>query len=1103
MKLLFRVVIATITLLVLSHDSQAQNCFSVIPYPMSDPCVQQVIAADSYCCDFSWDSICQDAYDACDPGGGGGDAIEAFSGVYSVPELIQDVLLGSCVSASNVTNIGAAAAFGHFTNGSTIGFEEGIIMSTGNAVDAPGPENGIVTTAHNTPGDPILTALGGFTTNDAAIIEFDFVSPSDFVSFEYVFASSEYANYTCGSVNDVFGFFITGPGFAPGTNVALVPGTSTPVSINTVNQGFPSGFNDEINCTDLDPNYSSYSTYFNNNIGGSEIGYNGYTDVFTVELDLVPCETYHIKMAIADGGDSVYDSVVFLKAGSFTSGLEVDVIPGTSSATLDALEGCQDGYFMFVNQGPEITEPTDFHFEVGGTATMGVDYEAFDSFVTFQPGQDTVIIDIIAFLDGIDEGLETITLTFPDVCTCEDAPEVTLNILDNEPLVANISEDITICTGSSATLEVEAEGSLSEPYTYDWSTGENTPTNDVSPLVTTTYTVTVTDACGSQVTDLEVTVTVGNEITVEVEEALCDGESYTLPDGTTTDQAGFYTFDYVTPQGCDSIVELTLLVMESFEGDIDAAICEGETYTLADGTEITSTGEYTVDLQTVHGCDSTLNYNVVVSPVYDETVDAAVCEGETYTMPDGSEQGVPGSYTFDFISSAGCDSSITVNLGVQETITIPLEVAICDNEDYELPDGTLVADAGYYEVTLDQGGCDTLYQIDLSVNPTFESLLEPEICVGENYTLPDGTNVSTSGSYISTLTSVAGCDSVINVNLTVLTEYDQTLPVSLCNGESYTLDDGTAVDTDGLYAQQFTAINGCDSIVRIDLEVNPTYNIEYVITACENETVIDPNGNPITEDGNYLLEYTTVHGCDSVVDLTITVNPSYLYTITDTICEGEQIVSTSGAVITTSGQYPSQYQTTSGCDSVYVHNVTVIPNPITLVAANPKIASIYDGPVQFYNESLNTTSFSWDFGVFGTTTEANPVIDFNGVAGKYPVCLNTINDFGCIDQYCFNYVVREEFAVFIPNAFTPNGDGINDLFYVAGKDIDPDNFHLIIVNRNGETVFESRDPKEKWDGSDRSNTYHVKDEVYVYKVKVSALSWEETREFTGKVTVLR
>lgn len=1003
MKLNYLVLLAgSFFVILLSNTSSFGQCLSAIPYPLTDPCVQQVIAADPFCCTNSWDALCQNAYDDCDPGGGGpASAIVVSTDTYTIPELVTDVWLGSCVDAENISFSGAPAAFGSFTNGNLIGFESGIILSTGNAADAPGPDDGgIVTTSHNTPGDPDLTALSGVATNDAAIIEFDFVSPNDFVSFEYVFASEEYEGFTCSDFVDSFGFFISGPGFAPNTNVALVPGTNTPVAINSVNQGFPSGFfADEGPCTDMDENYTDYSIYFNNSLNGPEIAYNGHTDVFTVELELVPCETYSIKIAIADGTDTSYDSAVFLKEGSFTSGLDVDVFAGSASATADALEGCEDGYFMFVNQGPEITEPTDFNFEISGTATMGDDYTPINDFVTFQPGQDTVFVFIEALLDGIDEGAETIVLSFPEACSCEDTPQVTLNILDNDILETNISEDQTICIGGSATLTVEAEGSLSEPYTYTWSNGANTPEITVNPTETTTYSVTVADACEGQTEVLEVTVIVANEIEVTESAVICDGDSYDLPDGTTANAPGEYIFEYVTAQGCDSIVtiELELLsIPDTFE---EIWICEGDSYELPDGTLVTDEGAYDVTLSSIDGCDSLVVTTVNVWENTTTEIDVAICNGDFYELPDGTEVSDAGSYSINLQSVNGCDSTLVFNLQLNPTYNIEVNESLCGSDSFVLPDGTLADESGEYEVILTTvNGCDSVIHVNLQFQGLVVIELEPTLCTPSVYTLPDGTTTSQSG----------------------------TFDITVGNGE-------------------------CDTLYLIDLTIHPSYTTTIHESICEGDTYVLPNGTPVNSSGSYSINNTTVNGCDSST----------------------------------------------------VYQISFFPKPIARYAATPPFSSTYDGPVLFTNESINSDSIKWDFGNFGTYTTNDPIIDFNGEAGTYPFCLEIWSNNGCYDQVCSTYLVNYEFKVFIPNAFSPNEDGINDLFGVEGSDIDPDNFHLQIFNRQGELVFESRDPNEKWDGGPAGSEYYTQNEVYVYRVEVHSLSSTEIFETTGHINVIR
>jgi hypothetical protein len=235
---------------------------------------------------------------------------------------LANTILGSGITASNFVYTGGATASGTFTDGaaSGIGIESGIILTSGAATDAVGPNNSDSTTVNNSqPGDSDLNSIvSPLSTTNASILEFDFTTAGGDLFFSYVFASEEYNEFVNTSFNDVFAFFLDG------TNIALIPGTSTPVSINTVNGGGPTfGVN------------PSNSGFYNNNDpsnGGPFVNleYDGFTDVFVAQaLGLAP-GTHHIKLAIADTSDANLDSAVFIQAGSF-SDTPPDVPPPSTS----------------------------------------------------------------------------------------------------------------------------------------------------------------------------------------------------------------------------------------------------------------------------------------------------------------------------------------------------------------------------------------------------------------------------------------------------------------------------------------------------------------------------------------------------------------------------------------------------------------------------------------------------------------------------------------------------------------------------------------------------------------------------------------------------
>ncbi|MGL5881016.1 MAG: choice-of-anchor L domain-containing protein, partial [Xenococcaceae cyanobacterium] len=240
-----------------------------------------------------------------------------------------NTILGSgiTVTPGSLNYTGASSASGTFTSGLTsgIGIDSGIILTSGQAADAVGPNNADnKSTGHGLPGDPSLTTLAGVDTFDASSLEFDFESTGGDLFFDFVFASEEYNEYANSNVNDTFAFFLDG------VNIALIPGTNQPVSIDTVNGGNPFGTN------------AQNPQLFNNNDlqdgGGTfDIQYDGFTDVFTAQALGLSAGKHTIKLAIADGGDSTFDSAVFLKAGSFSdinTNPDADAIKTPESASV-------------------------------------------------------------------------------------------------------------------------------------------------------------------------------------------------------------------------------------------------------------------------------------------------------------------------------------------------------------------------------------------------------------------------------------------------------------------------------------------------------------------------------------------------------------------------------------------------------------------------------------------------------------------------------------------------------------------------------------------------------------------------------------------------
>jgi len=437
----------------------------------------------------------------------------------SAQQLVEDVLIGQGVQVSNIQFTGDPLARGYFNGAnSNIGLSEGVILSTGRVTDAVGP-NGTPFSDQGTdfsrPGYPALTAISGSLagTKDAAILEFDFVPSSDTVRFRYKFASNEYMLYVGAGVNDVFAFLISGPGITGEQNIALVPGTANPVTIDNVNA-----------------NNNSQFYIDNENPPGLTVEYNGFTTVFTAQAVVTPCETYHIKLAIADAGDGLYDSAVFLEAGSFSSpvvSIDYSTNFSTSASELVLVEGCSQLTLTFERSMP-YDNPLTVQLQHSGTATQGVDYTGIGNSITFPAGQGVVTVVISMVNDGVAESPETATITLLDTDPCATGPlqEVSFTIIDAQPPSVTSSPPATFFCPQDYTIQTDVTNGYA-PFTYTWSglPSENGESITVSPLTTTNYTVTVTDQCGFTTSaSTNITMTGYVPIAVSVADAqICNG----------------------------------------------------------------------------------------------------------------------------------------------------------------------------------------------------------------------------------------------------------------------------------------------------------------------------------------------------------------------------------------------------------------------------------------------------------------------------------------------------------------------------------------------------------------------------------------------------
>jgi gliding motility-associated-like protein len=364
---------------------------------------------------------------------------------FTPQNLISNVFLGDGVEVTNITYGGVSSAIGYFTGGTqSIGIERGIVMTTGLASSVPNNGSNFANNGNGSNAfDANLDAIATQTLNDVSVYTITFIPTADTLRFRYAFASEEYPEYACSSFNDVFGFFIQGPGYPTPTNIAIIPNTNLPVSINNIHPDNPI----------YDPCPPTNAQYYNANAAASnnQPTYDGITDVFTAQAIVTPCQPYTIKLAIADVGDDAYDSGVFLEAKSFGTGsLRVEV--ATVSADGTVTEGCTEGSITFRLPSP-VQQDMPIDYNVWGSATNGIDYQAIVNNLSIPAGQMELVIPVIAFEDNAAEGVEFIAIDVQrDPCNRD---TVYVYLRDNGIAAPMLRADTTVCVGQNA-IELNA-----------------------------------------------------------------------------------------------------------------------------------------------------------------------------------------------------------------------------------------------------------------------------------------------------------------------------------------------------------------------------------------------------------------------------------------------------------------------------------------------------------------------------------------------------------------------------------------------------------------------------------------------------------------------
>lgn len=424
----------------------------------------------------------------------------------TIEQYVNDVLLGEGVTATNISFEGSMEQFGYMTGGLDNGFpiEGGLILSSGNAADAFCAGQGCIGCNGPAPTDPDLLEIANdvppligesfsvSSVNDLCVLEFDFDPAGDFVSFNYIFGSEEYptmevngtdTSYFGGFVNsqynDIFSFFLSGTGITgsydapvgfPGQaiNIATLPGTDPPLPITI------SSVNDQLN--------PQYYIGVSPDVSGTDICMNGYTTVLTAVYPVICGETYHIKLAIGDGSDTILDSVVILEEGSFGSPIPTtyesqaaprcDPDPDDDDVIYCAWEDCGPSTIT-ISRPCAVSSLFPFNFDLiaaeGSEATLDEDLLGLPSSASIPVGEYSLSLTFEVPQDNIDEGTETLYLK---VVSGSIESEITVILFDTPAFESELQEEYVVPCDETEEICVEL---IQDPFyeyppvEYAWS----------------------------------------------------------------------------------------------------------------------------------------------------------------------------------------------------------------------------------------------------------------------------------------------------------------------------------------------------------------------------------------------------------------------------------------------------------------------------------------------------------------------------------------------------------------------------------------------------------------------------------------------------------
>ena len=622
-------------------------------------------------------------------------------------------------------------------------------------------------------------------------------------------------------------------------------------------------------------------------------------------------------------------------------------------------------------------------------------------------------------------------------------------------------------------------------------------------------------------------------------DTVCAGVTYSWA-GQNFNSSGNYNHIFTSYTNCDSTVTLNLFVRPAIISTFNDTLCAAATYSWG-SQSLNTSGTYNQTFTSFTNCDSTVTLHLFVRPVISYSFADTICIGNTYNWA-GQGFTTSGTHNHIFTSYTGCDSTVTLNLFARPVQNTATTQYTCFGVAYSFG-GQLLTTTGVYTHTFqDVHGCDSMVTLTLHVDAAINNTITAAICSGTAYSWGTQTHTA-AGTFNQAFTAANGCDSLVTLLLTVNPTYTDTLTISICNNDSYVLG-GQTLNQSGTYTENFATINGCDSTITLHLTVSPQAVTKVIDTAACSEvwfegtvytlpttltdtfitasgcdslyrTVhINPRPNPIIKEDNisgcaavvfegYTYNQSTTlqdtltgqSGCDSLIRIVhIKVNDKETQTIVHEMCSGDKFIF-NGQQYTTAGSYPFLFKTHAGCDSLVTLQVKI--NPLPLVTVEQETVRNYCIGDSIRLQASGAEAYLWQYN--DTTQGPGSYFEAKLYRDRNNFSVSGTDENGCSNSTDIQIEAQPCCNIWMPNAFSPNTDGLNDVFKPESQG-HPSEYVLHIFNRWGETVFSSFNINKGWDGTINGKPAEIAD--YYYRISGKCVNGEPIN-LKGTCTLIR